>query len=79
MLTKGVILLHNNAQPHTTTCTNAFKCFNQALQLGDFRPPSLQSRPGAKRLPSLHHDGLVGYPALPHQQTAHGWSQQLAA
>ena len=56
------------------------KCFNQALQLGDFRPPSLQSGPGAKRLPSLHQDeGLVGYPALPHQRRTHEWSQQLAA
>jgi transposase len=29
MLTKGVILLHDNAQPHTTACTNALiKLFN---------------------------------------------------
>jgi len=41
MLTKGIVLLHDNARPH--------KCFNQVLQLGDFRPPSFQSGPGAKR------------------------------
>jgi len=51
------------------------KCFNQTLQLGDFRPPSLQSGPDAKRLPSLHQaEGLDGYPALPHQWRANGWS-----
>jgi len=64
------------AAPHR----GSHKCFNQALQLGVFRPPSLQSRPGTKRLPSLHQDeGLVGYPALPHQRRAQGWSQHLAA
>jgi transposase len=56
------------------------KCFNHALQLGDFRPPSLQSEPGAKRLPFLLQDeGLVGYPALPLQRRAHAWSQQQGA
>ena len=59
---------------------SSHKCLNQALQLGDFRPPSLHSGPGTKRLPSLHQDeGLVGYPALSHQQRARGWSQQLPA
>jgi hypothetical protein len=48
---------------------------NQVLQLGDFRPTSLQSGPGAKRLPSVLQDkGLVVYPALPLQRRAHGWS-----
>jgi hypothetical protein len=51
MLTKGVILLHDNARPHTMARTNALI---KALQLGDFWPPSLQSRPGTKRLPSLY-------------------------
>jgi hypothetical protein len=40
MLTKGVILLHN-APPHR----GLHKCFNQALQLGDFQPPSLEAGP----------------------------------
>ena len=77
MLNKGVVLLHDNARRHTAAQTNVLIKF---FQLGDFRPPSLQSGPGAKRLPSLHQDeGLVGYPALPHQRRAHGWSHQLAA
>ena len=38
MLTKGVVLLHDNAQPPHHV---SHKCFNQALQLGDFQPPSL--------------------------------------
>ena len=72
MLTKGVVLLHDNARPHTAASANALiKLFNWEI----FDHP-----PGAKRLPSLHEDeGLVGYPALPHQRRAHGWSQQLAA
>jgi hypothetical protein len=50
------------------------------FQLGDFRPPFLQFRPGTKRLPSvLQDESLVSYPALPLQRRAHGWSQQLAA
>ena len=74
-LTKSVVLLRDNARPHTVASTNTF---NDSLQLGDFRPPSLQSGPAAKRLPFLHQDeGLVGYPVLPHQRRAHGWSQQL--
>jgi hypothetical protein len=29
MLTKGVVLLHDNARPHTAACINALiKCFN---------------------------------------------------
>jgi len=77
MLTKGVVLLHNNAWPHTAARTNALiKRFNWEI----FEPPSLQSGPGAKWLPSLLQDeGLVGYPALPLQRRVHGWSQQLAA
>jgi len=77
MLTKGFVLLHDKARPHTAARTNVLmNLFNWEI----FRPPSLQSGPPAKRLPSLHQDeGLVGYPALPHQRTAHRWSQQLAA
>ena len=56
VLTKGIVLLCD-AAPHC----GSHKCFNQALQLGDFRSCSLQSGPGAKRLPSLQQDeGLVG-------------------
>ena len=62
------------ASPH-----GLHKCFNQALQLGDFRPHSLQSVPDTKRLTSLHQgEGLVGYLVLPDQRRAHGWSQQPA-
>ena len=77
MLTKGVRYpARQRAAPHR----GSHKCFNQALQLGDFRPPSIQSEPGTKRLPSLHQDdGVVGYRALPHQRRAHGWNQPLDA
>ena len=52
---------HSPARQCAAPHCGLHKCFNQALQLGDFRPPSLQSGPGAKRLPSLHQDeGLVG-------------------
>ena len=44
MLTKRIVLLHDMWPP---PC-GLYKCFNQALQPGDFRPPSLQSRPGAQ-------------------------------
>jgi hypothetical protein len=44
MLTKGIILLHNAWPPHRSS----HKCFNQALQLGDFQPPFAQSGPGTK-------------------------------
>jgi hypothetical protein len=72
MLTKDIVLLHDE-WPHTVACTNA-------LPLGDFRPQSLQSGPGTKRLPPVHqNEGLIRYPVLPHQRTAYGWSQQLAA
>jgi len=64
--------------PKASSFSCSHKCFNQDLQLGDFRPPSLLSWPGAKRLPSLHQDeGLVGYPALPHQRRAHGFNNWL--
>jgi hypothetical protein len=73
MLTKGIVLLHDNARPHTAARTNALiKRFNWE--------PFLKSGPGAKRLPSLLQDeGLVDYPALPLRRRAHGWSQQLTA
>jgi hypothetical protein len=45
MLTKGVVLLQDNARPPQS---GSHKCFNQALLLGDFRPPSFQSWPGTK-------------------------------
>src|SRR5215510_575352 len=69
MLTKGVISAHDNARP---PYRGSHKCFSEALQVGDFRPPSLHSGPGAKLLPSLHQDeDLVGYPALPPQRKSH--------
>jgi hypothetical protein len=46
MLTKGVVLLHDKAWPHTTDRTNAIY---KSLQLKDFRPPSLKSEPAAKQ------------------------------
>jgi len=53
--------------PHTAARANVLlKLFNWEI----FDHP-LQSRPGAKRLPSLHQDeGLFGYPALPHQRSS---------
>jgi hypothetical protein len=77
MLTEGVVLLHDNARPHAAGLA---QYFNQALQLGDFQPRSLQSGLGTKQLPSLHqYEGLVGYPALPHQRRVNNWLQYLAA
>jgi hypothetical protein len=77
MLTKDVLFLHDNPRPHTAAHTNALiRLFNWKI----FNHPPLQSELGAKRLPSVHQDeGLVGYPALPFQQRAYGWSQQQAA
>jgi hypothetical protein len=75
MLAKGVVLLHN-ARPHTAAHTNALiKLFNWAIF--DHSPYSLVLPPSDQQ--SLHQDEvLVGYPALPYQQRARGWSQQLA-
>jgi hypothetical protein len=77
MLTKGVVLLHDNTQPHTTARTNALiKLFS--WEIFNHPPYSMDLAPSNYHL--LHQDeGLVGYSALPHQQRAHGWSQQLAA
>ena len=77
MLTKGVVLLlHDNARPHTAARTNALiKLFD--WEIFDHPPYSPDLAP---RDYHLHqNEGLVGYPALPHQRRAHGWSQQLAA
>jgi hypothetical protein len=52
MLTKVVVLLHDNALPHTAARTNALtKPFNWNI----FNQPG----PGAKRLPSLHQDEVL--------------------
>ena len=76
-LIKGVVLLDDNARPHTAARTNALI---KLFQRGGFRPSSLESGPGTKRLPSLHQDeGLFGYPAPPHQRRTRGWSQHLTA
>ena len=77
MLTKCVVLLHDNARPHTAARTNAvIKLFNWEIFDHSSYSPDLA-------LSDYHlftkREGLVGYPALPHQRRAHGWSQQLAA
>jgi hypothetical protein len=44
MLTKGVVLLHDNAHPHTAACTNALiKLFN--WEISDHPPYSLDLAP----------------------------------
>jgi hypothetical protein len=58
MLTKGIVLLHDNVRPHTAAHTKALlQQFNWEI----FEHPPLQPGLGAKRLPSLHKDeGLAG-------------------
>jgi len=59
--------------PHTAARTDALiKLFN--WEIFDHPPYS------PDLAPSLQQDeGLVGYPALPHQRRSHGWGQELAA
>ena len=61
LLSKGVILLHDNARPHTAACTKAlldkfgWEIFNTPLQSGL----------GTERLPPLSQDeDLVSHSAL---------------
>jgi histone-lysine N-methyltransferase SETMAR len=76
MLTKGVVLLHDNARPHTAARTNALiKRFIWEIFDHPTNSPDLA--------PSDYHlfskMVLYGYPALPLQRRAQAWSQQLAA
>jgi hypothetical protein len=73
----GVVLLHDNARPHTAARTNALiKLFNWEI----FDHPPYSPDLASSDLSSLHQDeGLVGYTALPHKRRAHGWTQQMAA
>ena len=77
MLSKGVVLPHDNARPHTAACTNALiKLFN--WEIFDHPPYSLDLAPSDYHLFSKIKV-LVGYPTFPHQRRAHGWRQNLAA
>jgi transposase len=76
MLTKGVVLLHDNSQPHTMARTNALiKLFNWEI----FEHPSFSP----DLAPSDYHlftkmKVWLGTQRF-HTGRAHGWSQQLAA
>jgi hypothetical protein len=74
MLTKGVVLLHDNAHPHTAARTSALiKCFNWEI----FDYPSYSP----DLVPSNYHlfSKIKVWLATPLQQRAYGWSQELAA
>jgi hypothetical protein len=77
MFTKGVVLLHDNAQPHTAARTNCLiKLFN--WDIFDRTPYSPDLAPSDYHLFNKKKVWLA-YSALPHQRRAHGWSKKLAA
>ena len=77
LLSSGVVLLHDNARPHTARQNNSPTA---AISLRYHGSPPVQSGPRAERLPSVSvHEGFSRWKAIPFRCKGGNDSKQLVA